>query len=454
MLNPINPHAAGVDVGSEQLFVAVVNGPVHRFETVSVGLDAAREYLCAQGIRSVALEATGVYWLPLYEVLEAAGLEVCVVNGAHVKSLPGRKSDVADCQWLAELHSLGLLRPGFVPPAAIRELRDYQRVRQDHITMASAHIQHMQKALERMNVKLHDVLTRATGSSSLRIIRAIVGGERDPEQLLELADGQVLAKKRTRLREALRGRWQPQHLFALAQALRAWEFYQAQIAECDRAIATVLRALAATAAADAAAPPAPDARGPRPKRDHNAPHIEHLKRLLVQLTGGQDLAALPALTDYTVLQLLSETGTDMRRWPTEKHFTAWLGVAPSSRQSGKRRRPERRHRGRAGRIFCLVARSLARSKYLALGGFYRRLRATRGPRAAIVACARKLAILYYNALRHGLAYVEYGLQHYERTYHSHQLRRLQTMARRLGATIVAPPSPPLVLAPADSEVPR
>ena len=445
MLPQLNPHAAGIDVGSEWLYVAVVGGPVEKFGTVSRELERVAAALQSTGVRTVALEATGVYWLALYEVLEAAGLEVCVVNGAHVKSLPGRKSDVADCQWLAELHCHGLLRASFVPPAAIRRLRDYQRLREDHIQMASAHIQHMQKAMERMNVKLHAVLSRLTGASGLRILRAIVAGERDPEQLLALADVQVLSAKRERLREALRGRWQVQHVFALTQALAAWDFYQTQIAACDQQIAAVLAELAAeTPPPPAAAAPAAAPARPTKKADHNAPRLPDLHARLQQLTG-LDLSQLPTLTDYSVLQLLSELGTDLRRWPTVKHFTAWLGLAPSTRQSGRRRRPERRFRGRAGRIFCQVARSLARSKHLALGGFYRRLRATRGPRVALIAAARKIAELFYHAMTAGLSYVEQGLLAYERSYRAQQLRRLQSSARRLGATLLLPSDPPLTL---------
>lgn len=448
MLRQMNPHAAGIDVGSEWLYAAQVGGPVEKYGTVSRELERLAAALVRAGVRTVALEATGVYWLALYEVLEAEGIEVCVVNGAHVKSLPGRKSDVADCQWLAELHSYGLLRASFVPPAAIRRLRDYQRLRADHIQMGSAHIQHMQKAMERMNVKLHQVLSRLTGASGLRIMRAIVAGERDPEPLLALADGQVLSAKRDALREALRGRWQPEHVFALRQALAGWDFYQAQIAACDEQIAQVLHELVAGAAPPATGPASPAAAStPRragKKADHNAPRIADLHAQLEQLTGV-DLTRLPTLTDYSILQLLSELGTDLRRWPTVKHFTAWLGLAPSTRQSGRRRRPERRFRGRAGRIFCQIATAIPRSKHLALGGFNRRLRATRGPRVANVATARKIAELFYKALTSGLPYVEHGLQQYERTYRAQQLRRLHASARRLGATLLLPADPPLAL---------
>jgi len=433
MLRTINPHAAGIDVGSEKLFVAVVNGPVRVFDTFTESLHALRDHLRAHGVTTVAMEATGVYWIALYEVLEAAGVEVCVVNGAHVKSLPGRKSDIADCQWLAELHSVGLLRAGFVPPQSIRRLRDYQRGRQDHVTMGSAHIQHMQKALDRMNIKLHEVLSDLMGASGLRVVRAIVAGERDTDVLLELCDAQILRAKRSRMRQALTGTWQAEHVFALRQALEGWEFYQRQIAECDRQIGAVLQDLAPAAPAP---PPTVPPSAPLKRIHHNGPQITALHDLLVRINGGQDLSTLPALTDYSVLQLLSEVGTDMSRWPTVKHFTAWLGLAPSSRRSGKRRRREKRFRGRAGQIFCVIARSLARSKYLALGGFYRRLRATRGAQVGNIAAARKIAVLYYNTLRYGRDYVEQGLQRYEAAYRHQCLRRLERNARQFGLTLV------------------
>lgn len=431
-MRTVNPHAAGIEVGSEKLHVAIVNGPVQVFDTFTESLYALRDMLLAAGVTTVTMEATGVYWLAVYEVLEAAGLEVCVVNGAHVKSLPGRKSDLQDCQWLAELHSCGLLRSGFLPPAIIRRLRDYQRLRQDHIRMASAHIQHMQQALDRMNLKIHEVLSDLTGVSGLRLVRALVQGVRDRTMLLELCDAQILRHKRERMLKALRGHWKDEHLFALRQALEGWEFYQRQIAACDHQIATVLQDLAAPSSPPADAPPS----APHKRLQHNAPQIDDLHQLLVRITGGQDLSQLPALSDYSVLQLLGEVGTDMTRWPTVKHFTAWLGLAPSSRRSGKRRRREKRFRGRAGQLFCVVARALARSKYLALGGFYRRLRATRGPEVANIAAARKIAVLFYNTLRHGLHYVEQGLDQYEAAYRQHCLRRLQRNARDLGFMLV------------------
>ncbi len=429
----VHERAAGIDVGSEKMHVAVVDGPVHVFETFTASLYQLRDHLVSARVTTVASIATGVYWLPIYEVLEEAGIQVCVVNGAHVKSLPGRKSDMADCQWLAKLHSCGLLRSGFVPDEWIRRLRDYQRLRQDHVQMASAHIQHMQKGLDRMNLKIHEVLSDLMGASGTRLVRAILDGERDPERLLELCDIQVLRRKKERMRQALQGHWKPEHLFALRQARQAWEFYQEQIAACDRQIAATLQEIAELSPPSDPAAPMP---GVSKRIHHNAPQIADLKHLLVRITGGHDLAALPAFTDYSVLQLLAETGTNMNAWPTVKHFTAWLGLAPSSRQSGKRRRRERRFRNRAGRLFAVVARSLARSNKIALGGFYRRLRATRSPAVANIATARKLAVLYYNTLKHGLAFVEAGLEAYERHYQLHSLRRLQATARRFGMALV------------------
>jgi transposase len=438
-MRTINKSAAGIDVGSEQLFVAMVDGAVQCFDTFTESLHSLRDYLKAQGAKTVVMEATGVYWLPVYEVLEAAGLEVWVVNGAHVKSLPGRKSDVADCQWLAELHSCGLLRQAFVPPHRVRQLRDYVRQRQDHVQMASAHIQHMQKALDRMNIKIHEVLSDLMGASGLRMVRAIVDGVRDRQTLLELCNQQVIKRKRKSMLKALQGTWHPEQLFALRQALEGWEFYQGQITACDEQIQRVLHEMAA----GMPPPPAQETNDQNlTKRiHHNAPRIDDIHRLLLRITGGQDVMTLPALTDYTVLQLLSETGTDMSRWPTVKHFTAWLGLAPSTRTSGKRRRREKRFRGRAGHIFCVAARALARSKYLALGGFYRRIRATRGAQVANIAAARKLAVLFYNTLRHGLKYVEQGLAEYEAICRHQILKRLERNARMMGLELVPLPAP-------------
>src|SRR6266498_2988184 len=252
----LDPTAAAIDVGSEQLHVSVAGGPPKVFGTTTGQLHEVRDWLKAQGVTSVAMEATGIYWLCPYEVLEQAGLRVVMVNGKYVKNLPGRKTDMKDCQWQATLHAHGLLQPGFVPPEHIRRLQDYLRLRSDHVVLAGSHEQHMQKALERMNLKIHDVISDLTGVSGLKMVEAIVAGQRNPVALLALCDAQIQKRKADRLRAALEGTWKPEHLFALRQAYELWQFYQKKIAECDQAIEAVLKELAGPEDPKNPAPPA------------------------------------------------------------------------------------------------------------------------------------------------------------------------------------------------------
>jgi hypothetical protein len=302
------------------------------------------------------MEATGVYWLALFEVLEAAGIEVCVVNGAHVKHVPGRKSDVQDCQWLQQLHAHGLLRKSFVPPAAIRALRSYTRLRDDHIRTGAMYVQLMQKALDQLNVKLHTVISQIQGTSGLAVIRAILAGEREPAKLAALCDERILKTKRQAVERSLKGLWKAEHLFALQQALGGWEFCQAQVAECDQAITVQLAALTKDL------PKAPPPETPVNKSGrHHVPAVAGLHHSLLSLSGGCDAVQLPGFTPANWLKLLSEVGTDLARWPNEKAFTSWLGLAPGKHQSGKsQRRARRRPRTHAGQIFRLAAQSIAR----------------------------------------------------------------------------------------------
>jgi len=428
----INPHAAGIDVGSQKMFVSVAGGPPHVFGCCTADLRQLCDWLRQQGARTVALEATGVYWLCLYAELEAAGLEVYVVNGAHVKQVPGRKTDMADCQWLATLHAHGLLRRSFVPAAPTRQVRDVVRLRDDLITMAAAHLQHMHKALERLGLKIHTVLSDLSGFSGLQLVRAIVGGERRAEVLVELCDAQVRLAKRAALLKALEGNWQAEHLLALKLALEGWDFYQRQIGACDEHLQGLL-------GGQVSGCPAPDL-GPKKELRHNAPKaMPELQTWMGQLFGT-DLTRLPALNEYTLMKLYGEIGADLGRWPTEKHFTAWLGLAPAHQQSGRRRRRQWRPMGRGGRIFCLAAQSLANAKKTWLAGVYRRLRSLRGAKAALKAVARLLAVLFYRAATKGWQYVEQGLEQYEQKYRFQQQRRLERLARELGM-VVAPQAP-------------
>lgn len=426
----LDERATGIDVGSESLHVSIAGGTPKVFGTMTRDLEALVAWLAAEGVRSVAVEATGVYWLCLYEALEAGSIEVLVVNGRHVRNLPGRKTDMADCQWLATLHAHGLLRSGLVPTADIRRLQDYLRLRQDHIAMGASHVQHRQKALERMNIKFHDVISDLTGASGLRVMRAILDGERDPQKLLTLCDRQIQKKKAERVRESLRGTWKAEHVFALRQALSGWEFYQALIRECDRAIEQVLHDLGGP----------PDALPPVGKGKpggSNSPQIDGLHRMLVHLCGGTDATQLPGMADHSLLQVIGEVGTDLRKWPTEKHFTAGAGLAPAARQSGKRRGRGSRHTNRTGQLFCTMARSLANSVDKGLGGFYRRLKARRGGLVANKALARKLAALFWQVMVHGAAYVEQGLKKYEERVALTEQRVLRKLAMKHGLQLVA-----------------
>lgn len=429
----LDPLAAFVDVGSEHMHVSIGGDEPKVFGTVTSQLHALRDWLLAQSVSSVAMEATGVYWLPLYSVLEAARLEVRMVNGRQTRNLPGRKTDMADCQWGATLHMHGLLRAGFVPPTNIRQLQDYLRLRADHVAAAGSCVQLMQKALERMNIKLHDVIASLAGVSGLAVVRAIVAGERSPQALLELCDVQIRRRKELAVLEALHGTWADEHIFALNQSLQSWDHYQQLIADCDSRIAAIL-------------PKHDDTRPPLPKNTKkrsnsaNGPDIANLREILAQMCKGRDLTQLPAMTKYGVLQLVGEVGTDLSIWQSEKHFTAWLGLAPGSNDSGKRKGRIKRHCNRAGRLFCMVAQGLVRSKDIALGGFYRRLAARRGGLIATKALARKLAAWFWRTMVKGDDYVEKGLARYEEQVRKTKEYALKRLAKELGRQLM--PVPP------------
>jgi hypothetical protein len=424
--------AAFVDVGSEQMHVSIAGGPPEVFGTFTTELHRLRDWLKEHGVKSVAMEATGVYWLPLYAVLERAGFKVSMVNGKQTRNLPGRKTDMKDCQWGATLHAHGLLQAGFVPPAQIRRLQDYLRLRTDHLTCAAACVQHQQKALERMNVKLHDVISSLVSDSGIRVMEAILAGERNPDHLLALCDVRIQNKKAERVKESLRGTWAEEHVFALRQAMENWQHYQRQIAACDQQIEAVLRQISGPDESGGA-----QVKTKAHKRGGiNAPQIEDLHHMLFKLCGGKDLTVLPAHTDYSLLQLIGEVGSDLSSWPTEQHFTAWLGLAPGSHQSGKRKGSVRRKRNRAGRLFCMMARSLAQSKNIALGGFYRRMAARRGGLIANIGLARKLAQLFWRVMVKGLAYAEAGLKAYEEQVLETKRRALCRLAKQLGRVVL------------------
>ncbi len=423
----INPKAAGVDVGSEKFFASIGGGEPKVFLTVTEQMKELCEYFKAQGVSSVAMEATGVYWINLYGALEEAGMKVVVVDGRQCRNFPGRKTDMKDCQWLAVLHAHGLLTSGFVPPADIRRLRDYIRLRGDLVSMAAQHVQHMQKALDRLNVKIHVVISDITGVSGMRIIDAILAGERDVEKLAKLCDEQILKSKRSSVVQSLRGIWREEHLFALRLALDSYQSYQRQIAQCDQKIAEALKKMS-----DGRATPE---LGRSKELRHNAIVLEDLQKQMAQIYG-KDLTKLPCINESTAAMLLAEIGNDMSRWKDWRHFGSWLALAPCCAQSGRSRRRVKRYLTPAGRLLCRAVQCMAMGKHTWLASFYRRIRAKRGSKVAIKAAAYKLAKLIYLVLTQGWEYVEQGIANYEQRVREMQFRALQKLAKNLDFVLV------------------
>jgi transposase len=432
-LSTINLDAAGIDIGATFHVVAVPHDrddrPIRTFRTFSDDLYQLADWLAQIGIKTVAMESTGVYWIPVFEILEARGFSVLLVNARHVKHVPGRKTDVNDAQWLQQLHQYGLLRGSFRPRDGVVQLRAYLRHRERLVEYAAAHIQHMQKALMQMNVQLHHVVTDITGVTGMRIIRAIVAGNHAPAQLAAFRDVRCSASVET-IREALTGTYRPEHLFALRHALELYDVHQVKVAECDKAIEAVLQQLNADR-------PAPDDPLPavRHAKGRNEPQFEVRSALYTLL--GADLSQIHGLGPYTVLRLVAECGDDMRKFPTAKNFTSWLSVAPGNKITGGHllSSKTRRSTNRAAVLLRIAAVNIGRTQ-TALGAFYRRLAARIGKAKAVTATARKLAILFYNALRFGLTYVDPGVAYYEARYRQRVIHNLHRRARDLGFTLV------------------
>jgi transposase len=429
-LEKINPDAAGIDIGSEKIFIAIEGQDVRSFRTFTTDLQQAVKYLQENQVSSVAMEATGVYWVVLYDLIEESGIQAILVNPMETKNVPGRKTDVQDCQWIQQLHSYGLLRKSFIPEQKIRELRLYVRLREDNIEMASAHVQHMQKALIMMNIRLHEVISQIQGASGLKIIRAILSGERNPEKLALMCSKQILNHKHADVIESLRGNYKTEQLFALQQALDGWTFYHQQIEGCDKQIEGLLSTLTENK------PPVKNLSKAKAIR-HHKPEVKNLHEKMSQILEGKDPTVLPGITDYTLMQLIAETGTDFNQWPSAKHFTSWMGLAPGKNTSGKMtKRSKKNITTRSAQIFRKAAQSLLQSKHIALGAFARRIKSKKGPMIAIKATARKLAVMFYNLMTKGLDYVEQGVKQYEEQYRTQMTRFLTKKAAQLGFAIV------------------
>jgi hypothetical protein len=447
-LQVIHPNAAGIDVGNSTHYVAVRPDkdaePVRRFACFTADLHRLADWLHRCGVETVAMQSTGVYWIPLYEILEARGFEVYLVNARHTKNLPGRKTDVQESQWLLKLHTYGLLGNSFRPTADIRVLRTYWRQRGEHVQAAAACIQRMQKVLTQMNIQLANVISDLSGWTGQTIIRAILDGERDPYHLAALADYRVQASP-DEIARSLHGTWQPELLFLLKQHVDMYDTYQRRIHECDQELERHLKIFAdkvpvtrPTASPPAASDQPQGSSRKRRKKAHSHPPHFDLRRELDRISGV-DLTQIDGIDVSVAQTVISEVGLDMSRWADEHHFASWLGLCPNNKTSGIKvlGRATLPVVNRATTALRLAATTLVRSRSY-LGAQYRRLRSRLGAPKAITAMAHKLALLVYRMLKFGQEYVDKGMQYYEDKHRQQQIRLLKKKAARLGLQIVQP----------------
>lgn len=436
-LEIVHPDAAGIDVGGSEHWVAVSPErdaePVRCFGCFTADVRAMAEWLVEKGVRSVAMQSTGVYWMPVFEVLEQHGLDVYLVNARHTKNLPGRKSDIEECQWLLKLHAFGLLNNSFQPTDEIRVARSLWRQRGNLTGAASSSIQRMQKVLIEMNVQLSTVLSDLSGVSGMKIIRAILAGDRDPWKLAALAYSGVKAKP-AEIAKSLEGNWREELLFILRQEVERYEFYQRNIADCDRQLRQHLESFGGKV--DPIAQPI----GPKPtgkRASKNSPEFD-LRSELYRITGV-DWAQVNGIDVLTAQTVITEAGADLSAFPTEKQFTSWLGLCPTNETSGGKvlNRRTRKVVNRAATALRNAASTLLRSQSY-LGAQYRRLRTRLGAPKAVTAMARKLACLFYRLIKHGQQYVDKGTEYYEARYREQQIRALTKRAQKLGLQVVIP----------------
>jgi transposase len=435
-LEVVHPHAAGIDVGNGSHYAAVRPErdpePVRRFECFTADLHRLADWLQNCGVRTVAMQSTGVYWIPLYEILDERGFEVYLVNARHTKNLPGRKSDVQESQWLLKLHTYGLLNNSFQPLAEIRVLRTYWRQRAEHVHGAATCIQRTQKALTQMNVQLANVISDVSGLTGQTIVRSIVAGEHDPRKLAELSDPRIHAS-REEIAKSLEGNWRPELLFVLQQEVEMYDTYQRRIAECDQQLQKHLASFADPVPPQ---PPQGEAKGKKAKPAKNAPRFDLSSEL--QRITGVDLTRIDGIDVMVAQTLVSEVGLDMSRWKTEAHFASWLGLCPDNRISGDKvlGKGTRHVINRAATALRMAANALMRSRTY-LGAQYRRLRTKLGAPKAITAMAHRLARLVYRMLKYGQRYVDKGAEYYEQRYRQQQIQLLSKKAAKLGLRITA-----------------
>jgi transposase len=408
----LEPNAAGIDIGAREMFVAVPAGrdenPIRVFATFTENLEQLADWLAQCGVTTVAMESTGVYWIPLYEILEDRGIRPCLVNARHMKNVPGRRTDWHECQWLQFLHSVGLLRPAFRPEEEICAVRTLLRHRGELILAASQHVQHMHKALTQMNLQIHHVISDITGATGLAIVDAILDGQRNAAELAKLRNARIKADQET-IRKSLVGNWRLEHLFTLRQSRELYRTYQQRIVECDLEIEMLWPTFEPRV--DTAEKPLPPDRkrnraGNKRRKKNGHPHPQFDLRTEAYKLFGVDVTQVPGLEE-NALPLFSEVGRDMAKWPTAGHFASWLNLCPDNDISAGKTlwRGMRNVKNRAGHLFRFAASSLHHSS-TPLGNYLRRMKAKLGPSAAITATAHKIAVIFYTMVLHQVEYDE------------------------------------------------
>ncbi len=427
-LEIVNPNASGIDIGSAVHYVCVPEGRdkqrVQKFGCFTADLHNLARWLKKCKVTTVAMESTGVYWISLFQILESYEFEVKLVNARHVKNVPGRKSDVQDCQWLQQLHSYGLLRGSFRPDNQMCVLRSYVRQRKKLTESASTHVLRMQKALIQMNIQLHKVISNITGVTGMKIIEAIIEGERNPEKLAEFRSSNIKNDKAT-IAKALTGDYREEHLFVLKQELELYNIYQEKIAECDENIENYYKTFETKFCGNKQCSKIKN------RSTKNRPNFsihEELHRVT-----GMDFTKVPGLDALSIQTIISETDINHNKWPTEKHFSSWLGLSPANKITGEKVFSTRTCRviNRAANAFRMAAHCVSRSNS-GIGAYCRRLKKRLGAPKAITATARKLACIFYSMLKHGQEYVEKGIDYYEKLYKERVLKNLSKKASELG----------------------
>lgn len=425
----IRPNAAGIDIASEVHYVSVPedrdNPSVRKFGSFTEDLHKMAQWLKQCNVDTIAMESTGIYWVQPYLILEEYGFEVFLVNARHIKNVSGRKSDVQDCQWIRQLHSYGLLNPSFQPESLTRELRTYMRHRKHLIESTSNQILHMQKAFEQMNIKLHDVISDITGQSGTRMIKAILDGERDADVLAQLANGKIKAS-REQIAKSLTGVWREEHLFELKQAFDLYQYLNLKVIECDAQITKVLTTLSGNNKSGDVT---------RHKRRHkNSFNFDGTKYLMQIL--GIDVTKIYGISEITATEIISEVGTDMSKWQTNKHFVSWLNLAPNNRITGEKKlKPKKSNKkNKAGQAFIMAASTLKSSDHW-LGAFYRRVKARRGIGIAIKATARKIALIFYKMLKDKIEFNPLSIEIYNEYFKERRIKSIEKQVLAYGLVL-------------------